>query len=203
MARKTVEEAIVIGIPALDVISMLTDAIREVGQKFRDSEIFLPELIMATDAMDAGMAPALAKLSKTEVPRVGSVVIGTVKGDVHDIGKNIVSTMLRAEGFEIHDLGKDVPSSRFAEEAEKLHPNIVALSALMASSTPVMGDVIEYFKAAGIRDKYNLIVGGAPVTREYAIEINADGYAPDAVGAAELATRIVQESPMPKQNTGN
>lgn len=143
------------------------------------------------DAFTVGLGILKEKIPKEKVPKVGRVVIGTVKGDIHDIGKNIVATMLVAAGFDVFDIGKDVTIPMFAETAEKVKADIIAASALMTTSMTIQKDLIEYFRAVGIRDKYKIMVGGGPVTQKYAEEIGADGYAPDAIKAVEVAKNLL------------
>lgn len=194
MTKKGAEEIIEKGIPVLEAISALNKATVEQGERFARFEVFLTHLMMTADALNAALKVLLPKIPKDKVPRVGTVLIGTVKGDIHDIGKTIVATMLTASGFEVHDLGKDVSSTRFAEEAEKLDPDIVAASALMTTTKPALKDLVDYFKAVGIREKYKIMVGGAPVNASYAEEIGADSYAPDAVEAAKVAKKLIAKT---------
>lgn len=194
MTKKAAEEVVDKGIPILEAISALNEATVEQGERFARFEVFLTHLMMTADALNAALRVLLPKIPKEKVPRRGTVLIGTVKGDIHDIGKTIVATMLTASGFEVHDLGKDVPTSRFAEEAEKLGPDIVAASALMTTTKPALKDLIEYFEAIRIRQKYKIMVGGAPITAAYAEEIGADSYAPDAVEAAKAAKKLVAKT---------
>lgn len=194
MTRKAAEEVVEKGFPILETISALNKATVEQGERFAKFEIFLTQLMMTADAVNAALQVLLPEISKEKVPKMGTVLIGTVKGDIHDIGKTIVATMLTASGFEVHDIGKDVSSSRFAEEAEKLGPDIVAASALMTTTKPGLKDLVEYFKAIGIREKYKIMVGGAPVTVAYAEDIGADSYAPDAVEAAKVAKKLVAKA---------
>lgn len=171
----------------------MTETVREVGEKFGRLEIFLPELIMAGDAMKVCMAVLLSKIPKEGIQRAGTVLIGTVRGDIHDIGRTIVISMLTAAGFQVHDIGKDVPVSKFAEEAMKVNPDIVAASALMTTTIPMLKDLIEYFKAIGIREKYKIMVGGGAVTQKYAEEIGADGYGADAIEAVAVAEKLISK----------
>lgn len=194
--ERTAKEALGRGVLPLEAINVLTDTARELGEKFGRGEIFLTELMMAGDALSAGMNALRDAVPKGEMSKRGTVVIGTVKGDIHDIGKNIVIAMLVASGFDVQDIGKDVSTPTFAEMAEKYRPDIVGISALMSTSTPMQKEIIEYFKAIGIRSKCAIMVGGGAVTREYAEEIGADGYAPDAVEAAKLAANL------PEKRTG-
>jgi corrinoid protein of di/trimethylamine methyltransferase len=181
----------------LDVVEAIEKGLmagaKEVGDKFDRMEIFLPELMMAADAMQAALNVLLPKIPKGKHPRKGVVVSGTVKGDIHDIGKNILVAMLRANGFEVYDLGVDVPTSKFIEGAEKVGADIITLSALMASTLSGQKDVIDYLKAVGKRDKFIVMVGGGPTTKEWANEIGADGYAETASEAVKLALELIEK----------
>lgn len=166
--------------------------IREVGQLFEDGDFFLPELMQGADAMKAAMdvlSPEL--LEKKGTASIGpKVVIGTVQGDIHDIGKTLVATMLEANGFTVIDLGRDVPLSDFVDKAEQEEAPLVALSALLTTTMPGHGAVVELLRERGLNERISVIVGGAPVTRAFADEIGADGYAPNAVEAVVEARRL-------------
>ena len=189
-ARRALEEGMD---PFLAIKDGLTPAIREVGEKFERMEIFLPHLMMAAKAMEAGvevLEPALDK-SQGQKVRLGKVVIGTVQGDIHSIGKNIVAMMLKAAGFEVIDLGVDVAVDKFIEAAERANADIIAASALMSFTKVTQRDLVEYMKAVGARQKYKLMVGGGPVNEEWAREIGADAYAEDAVKAVKAAKALL------------
>ena len=162
-----------------------------VGEKFDKMEIFLTGLMMAADAMKAGMDILLPHISKEKIVKKGTVVSGTVKGDIHDIGKNILVALLRANGFDVYDLGADVPTSKFIEEAEKVNADIITLSALMSSTIGGQKDVIDYLKETGKREKFIVMVGGGPTTREWVEEIGADGWAETATEAIKLASELI------------
>ncbi|RLG16905.1 dimethylamine corrinoid protein 3 [Nanoarchaeota archaeon] len=165
-----------------------------VGEKFDKMEIFLADLIMAGEAMKAGLEILLPKIKgKETVFKRGVVVCGTVKGDIHDIGKNILAALFVAHGFEVHDLGVDVPPQKFVEEAEKVNADIIAISALMTSTMGGQKDVIDYLKEMGLREKYIVMVGGGPVTKEWADEIGADGYAKTASEGVKLALELIKK----------
>jgi len=180
-----------------DIIKAIEECLvrgaKDVGEKFDRLEIFLPELLMAADVMQAALNILLPKIPRGKVPKKGVVVSGTVKGDIHDIGKNILVAMLRANGFEVYDLGVDVPTSKFIEEAERVQADIITLSALMASTLGGQKDVIDYLKATGKRDKFIVMVGGGPTTREWAEEIGADGYAETASEAVKVALELIKK----------
>lgn len=162
-----------------------------VGEKFDKMEIFLTGLMMAADAMKAGIDILLPHISKEKIVKKGTVVSGTVKGDIHDIGKNILIALLRANGFDVYDLGADVPTSKFIEEAEKVNADIITLSALMSSTIGGQKDVIDYLKETGKREKFIVMVGGGPTTREWVEEIGADGWAETATEAVKLASELI------------
>lgn len=189
--KEAAEEVIKRGLPPIEAIHVLRGAMRELGEKFATQEVFLADLMLGASAMEAGLTVLLKEIPREEVVQAGVVLIGTVKGDIHDLGKNLVITMLTVAGFKVHDLGKDVPISVFAENAEKLHPDIIGASCLMTTTMPMLRELVEYFKAMGIREKYKIMVGGAPVTQEYAEVIGADGYAVDAEEAVAIAKKLV------------
>jgi corrinoid protein of di/trimethylamine methyltransferase len=164
-----------------------------VGEKFDKMEIFLTGLMMAADAMKAGMDVLLPHVSKEKIVNKGTVVSGTVKGDIHDIGKNILVAMLRANGFDVYDLGVDVSTSKFIEEAEKVKAEIITLSALMSSTIGGQKDVIDYLKETGKRENFIVMVGGGPTTREWVEEIGADGWAETATEAVKLASELIEK----------
>ncbi len=147
--------------------------------------------MMAADAMKAGMDILLPHISKEKVVKKGTVVSGTVKGDIHDIGKNILVALLSANGFDVYDLGVDVSTSKFIEEAEKVKADIITLSALMSSTIGGQKDVIDYLKETGKREKFIVMVGGGPTTREWVEEIGADGWAETATEAIKLASELI------------
>ena len=161
-----------------------------VGVDFRAGELFVPEVLIAARAMHAGMDILKPLLTEGETELVGKVVIGTVEGDLHDIGKNLVAMMLEGGGFKIVDLGTDVAPGKFVEVVKQEEPNVVGMSALLTTTMPKMKSTIEALVEAGLREKVKIIIGGAPVTKDYADEIGADGYAPDAGSAVELARSL-------------
>lgn len=169
----------------------LVDAMRQVGALFEEGEYFVPELLVSARAMKAGLAILRPHLAEAAVEPKGKVVIGTVRGDMHDIGKNLVGMMLEGAGFEIIDLGVNVAPERFVEMVQSERPDIVALSALLTTTMPNMAVVIDQLKAAGVRGQVKVLVGGAPVTESFAQRIGADGFAPDASQCATLASAIV------------
>jgi len=166
-------------------------AMAEVGQLFEDGEYFVPELLVAARAMQGGLQILKPFLVAEAVEPIGKVVTGTVKGDMHDIGKNLVGIMMEGVGFEIVDMGTDVSPEKFVEAVKESGAQVVALSALLTTTMVNMPKTIEAFEEAGLRDKVKIMVGGAPVTEEYAKKIGADGYAPDASQAAKAALTFV------------
>jgi len=172
----------------------LAKGLKEVGQKFEKCEIFLMQLIMSGEAMKAGLQvlkPEIVKQRK-ELTELGKILIGTVEGDIHDIGKTVVAAMLTAEGFDVVDLGVDIPDNVFVEKTKEMKPNILGLSALMTTTRTKQKDVIEALKRAGLRNAVKVIVGGATVTPEWAEEIGADAYGEDAIDAAKKARGLIQ-----------
>ena len=163
-----------------------------VGEKFKNNEFYVPEVLIAARAMSKGMDVVKPLLEKSGVKPLAKYVIGTVRGDLHDIGKNLVSMMLRGAGFEVIDLGIDVPPEKFVESVKNENASLMGLSALLTTTMPSMKEVIEALKKAGIREKVKVMVGGAPLTQEYADEIGADGYAPDAATAVDMAKQLIQ-----------
>jgi corrinoid protein of di/trimethylamine methyltransferase len=165
-----------------------------IGKKFEDGELFLMDLVAAAEAVKKAMTevlePELVNL-KAERRTRGRVVIGTVAGDIHDIGKNIVATMLFAAGFEVRDLGTDVPAQDFVNKSKEVNPIIVGLSALLSTTLPIQREAVQGFCTEGMRDRVKIMVGGAPVTEEWAREIGADGYGENAAAAVRLANNLV------------
>ncbi len=188
--KELVEKGLAEGIPAKDLIDKaLIPAMDIVGEKFANNEFYIPELLIAARAMEGALTILRPKLEEGKVKPIAKVVIGTVKGDLHDIGKNIVASMLRGAGFEIIDLGIDVDENKFVEAAKGA--DIVALSALLTTTMPAMQTTIKALKKAKIRDKVKVMVGGAPLTQSYADEIGADGYSPDAASAVKKARELL------------
>jgi len=162
-----------------------------IGEKFRNHEIFLPEVLLAARAMYAGMDLLKPLFLKEGMPSIGKVVLGTVQGDLHDIGKNLVGIMLKGAGFEIIDLGKDVPPEEFVNAAEREGAEIIGMSTLLTTTTPMMTKVIELLKERGLEGRIKTIVGGAPVTEDLAREIGASSYGYDAASAVERVKELV------------
>ena len=192
LTQEKVQEAIDAGIePGVILQDSLIPAMGEVGRLFEEGEYFVPEMLIAARAMKAGLALLRPLLVAADVKPAGKVAAGTVKGDLHDIGKNLVCMMLEGAGFEIVDLGVDVAPEKFIDAVVNQGVNIVAMSALLTTTMPNMKSTLEAIKEAGVRDKVKIMVGGAPVTDAYAKEIGADGYAADASRAVTLAKSLV------------
>ena len=171
----------------------LVEGMTIVGIDFRDGILFVPEVLMAANAMKAGMGILRPLLAETGAPRVGKIVIGTVKGDIHDIGKNLVSMMLEGAGFEVIDLGINNPVENYLEALEEHQPDILGMSALLTTTMPYMKVVIDTLSDKGLRDDYIVLVGGAPLNEEFGQAVGADAYCRDAAEAATTAVRMVQE----------
>ena len=162
-----------------------------IGAKFKKNEVYVPEVLIAARAMHAGMSILRPKLAETGVKNIGKVAMGTVKGDLHDIGKNLVKMMLEGAGFEVIDLGIDVSPDKFVEAVKEHKPNIIGMSALLTTTMVNMAEVIKALEAAGLRDKVKIMIGGAPITQNYADQIGADGYSPDAASAVDKAKTFI------------
>lgn len=190
-ARKALEE----GIDPLEALAALTKGIKQVGDGYGRGELWLPDLIGAAEAMSSAMPIIEEEIKSRGMKRetAGVIIIGTVKGDIHDIGKNIVATLLTIDGFDVIDLGVDVAADKFIEAIIKYKPSILAMSALLTMTAPEQRKVIDALKKEGIRDKVKVIIGGAAITQEFADDIGADGYDPTAAGAVNLARRLTGE----------
>jgi 5-methyltetrahydrofolate--homocysteine methyltransferase len=185
-----VDQALAAGLPAGTILNEgLIPGMERLGVKFKANEVFIPEVLVAARAMNAGLAKLEPHLAKAGVKPRGVVVIGTVKGDLHDIGKNLVAMMLRGNGYKIVDLGVDVAADRYLEAAKANGAGVIALSALLTTTMVQMKTVVEAVEKAGL--KIPVVIGGAPVTRDYADQIRAHGYAPDAASAVEEIGRLV------------
>ena len=167
-------------------------AMQEVGRRFEEGDYYVPEMLVAARAMQAGLSLLKPALVAGEVRSAGKVAIGTVKGDLHDIGKNLVTLMLEGAGFEVKDLGVDVPPEQFVEAISQGDVDIVALSALLTTTMPHMQTTIEAIRQAGLRGKVKIIIGGAPVTQSFAAQIGADGFSADASSAPRVAQSLLQ-----------
>jgi dimethylamine corrinoid protein len=186
-AREVVE----LGLDAYQAIEQgLSAGMERAGQLFDEEEYFIPELLMCSDAMYAGMDVLKPHLRQDEVAEKHKVVIGVVEGDTHDIGKNLVKIMLETSGFDVIDLGRDIPPARFVETAKDIGARIIALSTLMTTTMDGMSSVIEMLKEEGIRDRFKVLVGGGPISQAFADRIGADGYADNAASAVKVAKQL-------------
>ena len=197
-AKKIAEEVVKKGIdPNLAIRKSVIEAANIVGEKFEKGEIFLAELIIVGDILKSVsniFRDAIKQKMGNKASYLGRVVLATVEGDIHDIGKNLVGAFMEAEGFEVIDLGADVPTEKIVEKVKELKPDILGLSALLSTTMPKQQEVIKELEKAGLRDTVRVIVGGAPTTEEWARTIGADGWAPDAPGAAKKAKELLQLS---------
>src|SRR5579864_7729810 len=192
LARAATQAAIDTGTPAVELISSsMVPAMDQVGRLFEAEEYFVPELLLAGRAMKSAMELLRPLMTAAGQRFATRVVIGTVKGDLHDIGKNIVASMLEGGGFEVIDLGADVAPEKFVAAVEEREPHVVCMSALLTVTMPAMRTTIDALKSAGLRERVKVLIGGAPVTTEYAREIGADGYSENASGAVSLVKRLV------------
>ena len=186
--KRLVQEAIDAGISAKEILEKgLLSGMSIIGEKFKRSEVFVPEVLVAARAMNRGAEILKPLLVQDGVQNIGRVCIGTVQGDLHDIGKNLVKMMMEGQGLEVIDLGTDVSAETFVKTAAEQNCQIICCSALLTTTMSVMGEVVKAADAAGQRDKVKIMVGGAPVSQAFCDEIGADAYAPDAATAAELA----------------
>ncbi len=190
---KLVAEALERGAQPLDIVERgLVAGMEVVGVRFKNGDMYIPEVLVSAKTMHTGMEILRPLLSKGEVRSMGTVILGTVKGDLHDIGKNLVGMMFEGAGFEVVDLGVDQPPERFVEAAQKKEAQVVALSALLTTTMGEMAKVIEALKRAGMRNRVKVMVGGAPLNERFAETIGADGYASDAGSAVEKLRRLLQ-----------
>ncbi len=188
-----VKQALEENVPVEQILNEgLVAGMNVVGEKFKNNEFYVPEVLIAARAMKAGMELIKPKLADSGVEPVAKVVIGTVKGDLHDIGKNLVAMMLQGGGFEVIDLGTDVSPEKFVEAAKENGAKIVCMSALLTTTMPQMGNVVQAIKQAGLDNQVKTMVGGAPVTQNFADEIGADGYSDDAASAVDKARELIQ-----------
>lgn len=192
LIKTLVPQALEEGIPAQEILQDgLLAGMDVVGRKFKANEIFVPEVLVAARAMNVGAELLKPYLSEAGVEPKGKVILGTVKGDLHDIGKNLVRMMLEGKGLTVIDLGVDVPPEKFIESAIENDCKIICCSALLTTTMPVMGEVVEKAVEAGVRDKVKIMIGGAPVTEAFGQSINADAYTPDATTCAEVAMQLL------------
>lgn len=191
-ADELCREALAAGVPPEDILNKaLIPAMGRIGEKFSRGDAFVPEMLLAARAMSAAMVHMRPFFTSGQVKRKGIVVIGTVTGDLHDIGKNLVAMMIEGAGFEVVDLGVDIPAARFVSAVRESRPQIVGLSALLTTTMPAMKTTLEALDAAGLRSEVKVMVGGAPVTQRYADSVGADGYGETATAAVDVARRLI------------
>lgn len=182
------------GYKAYDIIkSCMIPAMKVVGDRFARLEIFLPEVMMAADAFQASMKHLEPRILEEERRKLikGKIVIGTIQGDIHDLGKNIVALMLKANGFDVYDLGRDVPVDEFIKKAKEVEADVIGVSALLSTSLPYIKDLIRLLKELNLRDRFKVVVGGGAVTKEWAQEVGADGFAENAEEAVEILSELL------------
>ena len=191
IVKQLVQEAIDAGVPAKEILEKgLLDGMSVIGEKFKNNEVFVPEVLVAARAMNQGVALLKPLLAEAGVENAGRVCIGTVRGDLHDIGKNLVKMMMEGKGLEVIDLGADVAPETFVQTAIEKDCKIICCSALLTTTMGVMADVVKACEEAGIRDKVKIMIGGAPVTDAFCKQIGADSYSPDAASAADKAVEF-------------
>jgi len=190
---KVVKEALTSGVPPLDILERgLVPGIQALGKLFKDGQAFLPEILISCRAMAGGVKELNPHLVGTEIHKKGTVVLGTVEGDLHDIGKNLTKLMLESSGFSVKDLGVDVSADSFVSAAREHSADIVGMSTLLTITMTYMPKVVQALEQAGLRDKVKIMIGGAPVTREFADDIGAEGFAEDCASAVDEATRLMR-----------
>jgi len=191
-AAEAAQEALDAGLTPLKAIDEgMSPAIKEVGERFGRGEMFLPEMVASADAMEAALAILEPHFEGDEGESKGKVLIATVQGDIHDIGKNIVVALLKVNGFDVVDIGRDIASTDIVDKAVDLGVEVIGLSGLLTTSLPMMRDIIQMLDDDGVRDQYKVIIGGGPTSQEYADEISADGYGETAYSAVELCTQLL------------
>ena len=192
--KELIHKALVEKLPAENILySGLIAGMESVGLKFKKNEIFIPEVLIASRAMKAGMDLIRSAFILHVLKCPATILLGTVKGDIHDLGKRIVGTFRESCGYEVKDIGVDVSKERFVEAIRKEKPAVVGLSALLTTTMIYIGDIIEAIREAGLKQKVKIIIGGAPVTQAFAYEVKADGYSPDAVSAVELVNSLLKK----------
>ena len=186
--KEMVQAALNQGVPAGEILSgSLIAAMDIVGERMENGDMFIPEVLMAARSMASGVEILKPHLSEEEATAKGKVIIGTVKGDLHDIGKNLVAMMIESAGLEVHNLGVDIAPDEFVQQVKEKKAGLICLSALLTTTMPMMKATVDALVAAGLRENTRVMVGGAPVTKDFADDIGADGYAPDAGSAAKMA----------------
>ncbi len=191
-AVKLVKEALASGVTAIDIMAKgLVPGVQALGELFKEGQVYLPEILISTRAMNRGVDELQPHLAGADIHKKGTVVVGTVEGDLHDIGKNLVGMMLGSNGFNVVDVGVDASADSFVSAAKENDADIVALSGLLTTTITYMPTVIEGLEKAGLRNKVKVMIGGAPVTRQYADDIGAEGFAEDCASAVDEATRLM------------
>lgn len=189
---ESTEKAVAAGIKPLEILNEgLVKGIEVVGERFAEGDYFLPDLILGAKAMDAGISVIEPLLTSEKREFLGRVVMGTVEGDLHDIGKNIVIMMLKSSGFEVYDLGVDVPSKVFVDKVKELKPQVIGISALLTTTVNKQREVIELLQEEGLREQVKVIIGGAPINQAWSDKIGADGYGEDALSAVSLCKNLL------------
>ena len=187
-----VEKALASGMPAIDILEKgLVPGVQVLGQLFKDGQVYLPEILISTRAMNKGLQELQPHLAGADIHKKGTVVLGTVEGDLHDIGKNLVGMMLGSNGFNVVDVGVDVSADSFVSAAKESNADIVAMSGLLTTTITYMPTVIEALEKDGLKNKVRVMIGGAPITRAYADEIGAEGFAEDCASAVDEAARLM------------
>lgn len=189
--RELVNELLSKGAPVADILGSLRDGLDCVGKKYEAGEFFLSELLYSAALANDVLGILRPSLESEKVQRLGTIVLGTVKGDVHDIGKNIFKMFAQGAGFEVYDLGKDIPPEQFLTKTEEMNANIVGASALLSTTLPIQREIVQKITAAGLRGKVKVIFGGAPVTQQWVQEIGGDGYGESAVEAVNIAKKLL------------
>lgn len=193
IVKELVEKAVADGLPADEILSKgLLSGMDKIGERFKNNEVYIPDVLIAARAMTSGVQLLKPLLAQSGVRSTGKVCIGTVQGDLHDIGKNLVKMMMEGKGLEVVDLGTNVSPEKFVNTAVEQNCQVICCSALLTTTMEVMADVVKCAKDAGIRDRVKIMVGGAPVTEEYCTKIGADRYTPDAASAAEAAVELCE-----------
>jgi len=190
-----VTEALDSGLPAVDILEKgLVPGVQALGDQFKDGQVYLPEVLISTRAMTHGVEELKPHLADSNISNKGTIVLGTVKGDLHDIGKNLVGLMLSSNGFEVIDIGVDVAADAFVRAAQEHNADIIAMSGLLTTTIPYFADVVRAIQSQGLDDRIKIMIGGAPVTRAYADEIKADGFADNCASAVDEAGRLIAQT---------
>lgn len=193
LVTQTVDEALGAGIEPGKILSQgLVPGIQALGRLFKDGQVYLPEILISARAMRSGTEKLKPHLAAKDIQKKGTVVVGTVEGDMHDIGKNLVKMMLESNGYEVHDLGVDISADSFAKATSDVSADIVATSALLTTTMIIIPDIVTALEKAGLKKRVKVMIGGAPITRQFADEIGAEGYADDCASAVDEADRLMK-----------